>query len=375
MAVSDYVVAAICGCFKRESGVNPGIWESLIVPSDTFYHVYQGDGIGGYGFGQFTNTQESGGIGWRCRDYYLWCVANNKAPDDGSAQMEYILTVERVWYNSSQQRGSYTNIDQFVSSTSTNLNDLVWDWLASWEGVPGDAYQERLTFANKALTHIRQHKDDDPSSYRWVTGNFYTSESQMLNNVMCMYFYFEGYSPSSGAKGDVSGFVNWCIAKCNDPDVAYSQTYRNEQTVDGITYYDCSSFVFFGLKHNDFDMDSIGNPEYAFNTLAMYDALPKMGFTLVDKNGELKPGDIGVRDDHCEVVYEGGTGQARFMGAHSASLPLTDQVSINSYITQGSAFVNIYRLTASPAPEPPNPDPSGKGRRRPIWMMLKRLPF
>lgn len=372
MAVSDYVVAAICGCFKRESGVNPGIWESLIVPSDTFYHVYQGDGIGGYGFGQFTNTQEAGGaVGWRCRDYYLWCVANNKDTGDGSAQMEYILTVEKVWYNSPQQRGSYTTIDEFVASTSTNLGDLVWDWLASWEGVPGNAYQERLDFANTALAYIGQHKNDGPTSYRWVTGNFYTSEAQMLNNVMCMYFYFQGYSPGTGTKGDVTGFVNWCIAKCNDPNVGYSQTYRNEQTVGGITYYDCSSFVFFGLKHNDFDLDAIGNPQYAFNTLAMYEALPKMGFTQVDKSGELKPGDIGVRDDHCEVVYEGGVGQARFMGAHSANRPLAEQVSINDYITQGSSYVSIYRLTESPGP---TPEPT-KPKKMPFWLMLKRIPF
>ena len=60
MAISAYPIAAAAGCFKRESGVNPGIWESLIVPSDTFYHVYQFDNIGGYGFGQFTNVGDTG---------------------------------------------------------------------------------------------------------------------------------------------------------------------------------------------------------------------------------------------------------------------------------------------------------------------------
>lgn len=375
MAVSDYVVAAICGCFKRESGVNPGIWESLIVPADTFYHVYQGDGIGGYGFGQFTNTQETGGIAWRCRDYYQWCVANNKDPGDGSAEMDYILNVEKVWFNAREQRGSYRNIDQFIASTSTNLADLVWDWLASWEGVPGDAYQERYTFAQKALTYITQHKDDNHENYKWITGNFWMAESQMLNNVMCMYFYFKGYSPGSGSQGDVQGFVNWCIAKCNDPNVGYSQAHRNEETIDGKTYYDCSSFVFFGLKHNGYDMDAIGNPEYAFDTTAMLRDLPKMGFTQVDRTAELLPGDIGLRATHTEVVYEGGIGQARFMGAHSDSLPFADQVSINNYITSGTDYASIWRLTASPTPEPPNPDPSGKGGKgMPLWMMLKRLP-
>lgn len=200
MSVSAYVIAAICGCFKRESGVNPGIWESLIVPSDTWYHVYQFDGIGGYGFGQFTNVPYSGGqISWRCRDYYQWCVANNYSPDDGNAQMDYIVNVEQVWYASEpQKRGNYNTIQEFLASTSTSIEDLTWDWLACWEGVPGDAYQERLTFALRAYNYIYDHQNDDPNSYSWVTGNFYCSDAQMLNNVMCMYFYFGGYTPGPG---------------------------------------------------------------------------------------------------------------------------------------------------------------------------------
>ena len=30
LEISQYVVSAICGCWRRESGVNPAIWESLI---------------------------------------------------------------------------------------------------------------------------------------------------------------------------------------------------------------------------------------------------------------------------------------------------------------------------------------------------------
>ena len=200
MAVSAYVISAICGCFKRESGVNPGIWENLVVPSDTFYHIYQYDNIGGYGFGQFTNVRNpnTGEVSWRCRDYYLWCVANNKSTDDGNAQMDYILNVEQVWMNSSYKRGSYTTLAEFMESTSTNLEDLTWDWLACWEGVPGDAFAERYAFARLAYQYIYDHQNDDPTTYAWVTGNFYCTEAQMLNNVMCMYFYLQGYTPGPG---------------------------------------------------------------------------------------------------------------------------------------------------------------------------------
>lgn len=199
MAISAYPIAAAAGCFKRESGVNPGIWESLVVPPDGFYHVYQFDNIGGYGFGQFTNVPNGqGGVSWRCRDYYEWCVSNNYAPDNGNAQLEYIINVERVWMTTNPSRLGYQTQAEFWASTSTNLDDLVYDWLSQWEGVPGDALAERQEAARRFYTYIYQHKDDDPSTYSWISGNFYTSDAQMLNNVMCMYFYLEGYTPDPG---------------------------------------------------------------------------------------------------------------------------------------------------------------------------------
>lgn len=209
MSVSAYVISAICGCFKRESGVNPAIWESLIVPSDTFSHVHsrtpEGYGVGGYGFGQLTNTQEQNGVAWRLRDYYDWCVANNHSVTDGNEQMNYIVNVEQVWMNSSSKRGSYTTIQEFLASTSTNLEDLTWDWLACWEGVPGDAFSERYQFALQAYQYIYQHQNDDPNDYSWIQGNFYMSTEQTLNNVMCMYFYFDGYTPDPGPGPSPSG--------------------------------------------------------------------------------------------------------------------------------------------------------------------------
>lgn len=40
---------------------------------------------------------------------------------------------------------------------------------------------------------------------------------------------------------------NWAIETCVKPNVGYSQQYRNQRTVNGITYYDCSSFVWYAL--------------------------------------------------------------------------------------------------------------------------------
>ena len=372
MAISAYPIAAAAGCFKRESGVNPGIWESMIVPSDGFSHVYAGDNIGGYGFGQFTNTYEptTGQVAWRLRDYYDWCVSNNYSPDDGNAQLDYIINVERVWFTGNPSRLGFQSQADFWNTDSTDLDNLVYDWLSQWEGVPGNALAERQTWARNFYNYIYDHQNDDPNDYSWVSGNFATTEAQMYNNVMCMYFYLQGYTPSPGQPGDLQGFVNWCIQKCNEANIGYSQTYREEQTVNGITYYDCSSFIWYGLKHNDFDIDATGHPTYAFNTTAMPTDLPLMGFIEVDRTGELLPGDIGVTTTHAEVVYEGGTGSAVFMGAHNDQLPLADQVSINNYTTQGTDFDSIWRFRGgSPSPTP------GKKRKMPLWMMLRRLPF
>ena len=40
--------------------------------------------------------------------------------------------------------------------------------------------------------------------------------------------------------GDINKAYTWAIQTCNAPNVGYSQTYRNKQTVGGVTYYDCS---------------------------------------------------------------------------------------------------------------------------------------
>ena len=371
MPVSVYVIAGICGCFHWESTMNPGIWESLIVPSDTWYHVYEYNNIGGYGFGQFTNVpdQTTGTVSWRARDYYEWCLANNKSPDDGSAQMDYILNVERVWMEWQPQRGNYQDLNEFLSSTSTSTDDLVWDWLACWEGVPGDQYAVRCEFARTALAYMQQHANDDPAQYHWITGNFYCTTEQMLNNVMCMYFYMQGFVPST-YPGSVSGFVEWCHEKCEDPDVQYSREYREEETINGITYYDCSSFIWYGLAHNGFDIEATAHASYAFDTTAMPADLQAMGWSEIDRSGTLLPGDIGWTSTHAEVCYSGGSGQGVFMGAHSDQLPAADQVSVNNFASAGTDFEKIFRFYGGS----PTPTPSGKGKKL-LWMYMRNWPY
>ena len=44
---------------------------------------------------------------------------------------------------------------------------------------------------------------------------------------------------------DINKAYSWAIETCNAPNVGYSNAYR--QTVGGITYYDCSSFINYAL--------------------------------------------------------------------------------------------------------------------------------
>lgn len=201
---SAYAIAAMCGCFKRESNVNPGVWEGLTpVPWD---YVHQpGVAAGGFGLGQWTNTQEYGGVAYRLRDMHDWMVSNGYQPGDGDGQVQYLL-VENVWFNSSQSRiPNINSLTDFLTTSNTNLPDLVWDFLANWEGVPGDAYQERLTAAQMFYQFIQDHASDPPNTWTWISTNNYLTDAEMCNNVMCIYWSLGGMvTPGGGDSGDGS---------------------------------------------------------------------------------------------------------------------------------------------------------------------------
>ena len=195
---SDYVVAAICGCWKRESSVNPGIWESLIVCPWDYMHT-QNPLAGGYGFGQWTNTHVTN---MRCLNLHNYVTSHGYADGDGRGQIMF-LGEEDIWNDyGSQFSLPYRSLEAFLNADSTDLPALVHDFLMGWEGVPGDAYQERLEAAQRFLTYIRQHANDNPADYATaISRNGYLSDAEMLHNVMFVYFALNGYlgSPSMDA--------------------------------------------------------------------------------------------------------------------------------------------------------------------------------
>lgn len=144
----------------------------------------------------------------------------------------------------------------------------------------------------------------------------------------------------------INGAYTWGVNCCNLPNVGYSQTYRNQQTVNGITYYDCSSFINYALLAGGWETPGYAPNSNAFTTYTMEGVLQSLGFTDVTASGIIKPGDIGVSSTHTEMCYEGGEGSGIFMGAHTSNAPLANQVSIGSSsgdTTYRRTFPRIWR--------------------------------
>lgn len=154
-----------------------------------------------------------------------------------------------------------------------------------------------------------------------------------------------GGTGTSGVGGLMAYAMNWWIEKCNDPHVGYHMDYREEQTINGITYYDCSSFVYYGLLHSGFQL----TPGGAFTTWSMGTVLKNLGFKelLISGGFDYHVGDILVTNSghhHTEIVHDVENG-GHTMGAHGRdNRALPDQVSINTYtIAQGVQYTHCYR--------------------------------
>ena len=71
---------------------------------------------------------------------------------------------------------------------------------------------------------------------------------------------------------------NWAIEVCSAPNVGYSQQYRNQRTVNGITYYDCSSFIWYALIAGGFPVvEDWGT--WPLTNSKMAEVLKRLGFT------------------------------------------------------------------------------------------------
>lgn len=132
----------------------------------------------------------------------------------------------------------------------------------------------------------------------------------------------------------------WSIAKCNAPNIGYSQAYRNERTVNGITYYDCSSFIWYALMAGGFDVvKANGGSTWPFTTSTMATGLKLLGFVKHGTAQPWKAGDLLIRTGHTEMAFDSN----HTMGAHSSKVPLDQQVSINSNPSSPNDWLELWR--------------------------------
>ena len=155
---------------------------------------------------------------------------------------------------------------------------------------------------------------------------------------------------------DINTAYSWAISTCNAPKIGYSQTYRNQQTVNGITYYDCSSFIWYALKAGGFDVEGAYQTAlgYAYSGNAITTSVERawlsaLGFTQQSITGTWQAGDILWCSGHTEMVYTGGTARGVTMGAHTSNTSLANQVSINDHESTASNWTSLWRYGSTPA--------------------------
>ena len=200
----------------------------------------------------------------------------------------------------------------------------------------------------------------------------------------------------------LNGMYEWAVNVCNAPNVEYwqSPSRRNMREIDGITFFDCSSFVFFAVwLGGGYDIGQLGYPTdlegyktkegadgyNAWTTGTMPYKLPKIGFTRLNPVEYLwLPGDILVwhnsktGEGHTEICY---ASPSRTMGAHTRKNKTPEEmVSINSYNTSTDYYQDLWRYTGNvqePPPEPPGHYPGGDPgistdtRKKPFWIYMK----
>lgn len=151
---------------------------------------------------------------------------------------------------------------------------------------------------------------------------------------------------------NISVSYNWVLERCNNPNVGYSQRYRNGQTINGITYYDCSSLMWYGLIAGGFDCVGVSGGSQspfvtnAFSPSNMQTVLRNLGFAELNANQPWTAGDILWRQGHTEMAFS----YNRSMGAHTDSVPLGQQVAVNANPTPEGQWSKKYRYGAGATP-------------------------
>ena len=167
------VVAAICGNFFQESGVNPGIWENLTI------------GAPGYGLGQWTDNPPNV---YRRTALFNWLSANGYAQDSGQGQMEFLI-YEDVWIPSLFVTSQYNTLTDYLQSNNTSIHDLTLEWMYHWEGINDGTDPVRVSEANRFYNLFL---NDDGTRSPWTARNGYLNQTECDNNALLIKDFLYG---------------------------------------------------------------------------------------------------------------------------------------------------------------------------------------
>ncbi|MBR4973132.1 MAG: hypothetical protein IKY45_01560 [Clostridia bacterium] len=163
---SNNVIAAMCGNFIQESGINPERYETT------------GEG---YGIGQWSFDRK--------RLLFEWLDNNGYSRTDGNAQCEYVL-VENKWYPTLDPHG-HPDLQSFLNDTTSSLSELVESWYYAWEspGSSDNTLPIRQQYAIEALAYMTEHLDDPDITDRNHQPQA-LSYAKALENAVMVYRYF-----------------------------------------------------------------------------------------------------------------------------------------------------------------------------------------
>lgn len=181
---SAYVVSVICGNWWQESGINPGIWEGLVV------------GAPGYGLGQWTGSRRTALFNWLDYEGYK--------RDSGSGQIAFFIH-ENTWYRNGYGE-NFDNLEDFLRSDSTDLQLLTYAFMQGWEGIWDGTEGIRLEAAQKCYEYILLHAEDEPKT-GFFKGNRYLSEAERLHNAVMVFRAIGGKLTGGG------GFPVWMMIR------------------------------------------------------------------------------------------------------------------------------------------------------------------
>lgn len=314
---SDNSICALLGNLSFESTVNPMINES---------------GGSGYGLVQWTPKEN--------------CINRAKAIgryNSYDTMYTQLLIIEYEckngiqWYSTSDYPITF---EEFITDSSHSIEWLTGAWLKNYER-PADQSQENITLrCNGDSSHI--------GSLQWL---------EILN--------FNDFS------GSVDSFIDWCEKIANNNDFLYKlgSAHGVEWTYEG-NYFDCSSFVSFGLHNGGgYDLDT------QFTTANQKTELEELGFYIFpykNKNN-LKVGDIVFYNDgdigHTEVIYSvDDNGASQLVGARTDTLANAEQIAIHNWYEGGWQYV------ARPSGSSYTPNKSSfKFKRKPMVFVYPRV--